>query len=249
MLRVILVDDEALARRGLRDLLAAHPALRIIGEAESAEAAAVLIRRDPPDALFLDINMAGADGFEMLGSLESPPKVVIVTAFAEHALRAFEVEAVDYLLKPVRPARLSEAVRRLEAACAGREDAAPYTKKDRICLRSLNRTLVARLSDVVALRADGDFARVYVSDEPASLLICHPLRYYEKTLPNPPFVRLDRSLMVNIDTVERIKRISRDEEHVWFQGVAEPFVLGRKASVELTKWLPDALLEGRRRPE
>lgn len=229
MLRVILVDDEPLARQGMRQLLSGHPSVAIVGEAQSTTAAAELVRREKPDAMFLDVRMPRANGFDLLAGLEAPPKVVFVTAHSEHALRAFEVEAVDYLLKPVRPERLAAAVRRLEAAVAARAaEAVPYQAQDRICLRLPRRTVVVSLSSVVAFLADGDFTRVFVEGE-APMLICHLLGHYERELPNPPFARLDRSLIINRNRILRLERHARSGVSLWLHGASDPFPLGRTA--------------------
>lgn len=233
MLRVILVDDEPLARRGLRQLLAAHGEIEIVAEAAGVAAARQLIAKEKPDAVFLDIRMPGADGFSLFGSAGVVPKVVFVTAYSEHAARAFDVEAVDYLLKPVRPARLAAAIRRLERACKGGDSAgAAYQASDRLCLRTPQRTVVVPLRSVAALVADGDFTKFFIRGE-KPLLICHPLGSYEKVLPRPPFRRLDRSLVVNLELVLSAERRSRDEARLVIEGVEEALVIGRTAQARL----------------
>jgi len=234
MLRVVLVDDEKLARLGMRQLLAAHPEIQVVGEAARVSAAAELIRAEKPDAVFLDIQMPGASGFELLGQWDAAPKVVFVTAHSEHAARAFDVQAVDYLLKPVHPARLADTVNRLTAACANTADAAPYKRGDRICLRTPERTLVTELAEIAALEAEGDFTRFYIAGKPP-LLICRSLGSYEKTLPLPPFARLSRSLIVNLDRIDAAAHPSRNEATLTLRGLPREFVLGRRAVARLKK--------------
>jgi len=236
MLRVILIDDEPLALQGLRQLLSAHPGIEIAGEADRAGTAMKLIEQARPDALFLDIRLHRSTGFELLGKLSKKPKVVFFTAHAEHAVRAFEVDAVDYLLKPVSPARLALAVGRLVAACSAIEEEHAYQRDDRICLRTPERTLVATLGSVAALEAEGDFTRVFVAGEPP-LLICRKLGGYERALPSPPFVRLDRSLIVNTDLVAAAEHRSRDDAKLRLRGVAHEFSLGRAAQSRLKEHL------------
>ena len=237
MLRVILVDDEPLARLGMRQLLASHPSISIVGEAQNAKVAAELIRREKPEGIFLDIHMPKSDGFDLLRDVADKPKVVFVTAHSEHAIRAFEVQAVDYILKPVRPERLADAVHRLTAACAAREESTPYKSSDRLCLRTPQRTLVADLKDVIALEADGDFTRVHITGE-SPLMICQSLSQYEATLPDPPFFRVGRSLMVNLNRITKAEPVSRDTMNLWLAGIAIPFPLGRRAQARLKKYLP-----------
>jgi two-component system LytT family response regulator len=233
MLRVMLVDDERLARQALRQMLAPMEGVELVAEADSATSAREAYERVKPHAVFLDIQMPREDGFAFLRALELPPKVVFVTAYSEHAVRAFEVEAVDYLLKPVRPKRLADAVARLREACGlNATGERGYGANDRICLRTPGRTVVATLDKVAALEADGDFTRFFVAGE-APIMICQKLGAYERLLPSPPFVRVSRSLMLNVDAFVRSQRLSRDEEQVWLSGLAEPITLGRAAQQRL----------------
>lgn len=234
MLRVVLVDDERLARQGIRQLLAAHPEVAVVGEAGRVPAAVEVIRAEKPDAIFLDIQMPGASGFELLGHFAEAPKVVFVTAHSEHAARAFEVQAVDYLLKPVSPARLADTISRLTAACQQTEDAVPYKTADRICLRTPQRTVLTSLKDIVAMEAEGDFTRFHMAGE-APLLVCRSLRNCEETFPAPPFLRLSRSLIINLDKVTSLEHPSRDEARLTLAGLPQPLTLGRRALARLKK--------------
>lgn len=234
MLRVVLVDDEKLARQGMRQLLANHPEVTVVGEASRVPAAHELIQNEKPDAVFLDIQMPGATGFDLLSDLENPPKIVFVTAYSEHAVRAFEVQAVDYLLKPVHPERLAAAVDRLGAICGAKEETTRYNRNDRMCLRTPQRTVITAMDDVIALEADGDFTRFYLSDQ-STLLICRTLSSCESTLPDPPFVRLSRSLMINLERLSGVEQISRDEARLSLRGLASQFVVGRRALTRLKK--------------
>lgn len=228
MLRVVLVDDERMARQGLRRLLESQPGVEVVGEAGQVAAATVLIEEQKPDAVFLDIQMPRVDGFQLLDQLKQPPKVVFVTAHSEHAVKAFAVQAVDYLLKPIRPERLAEAIHRLEAACAQEEESARYRADDRLCLRTPQRTVVAALSDVVAVEADGDFSRYYIVGQ-SPLLICRSLATSAQTLPSPPFLRASRSLLLNLARLTAIEHPSRDTGRLKFSGTDHVFSLGRRA--------------------
>ena len=233
MLKVILIDDEPLAREGLRDLLQAHPNLQIVGEAGNASAAEALVAAEQPDAAFLDINMPRKSGFEFLKDLKIPLPVIFVTAHSEYAVQAFEVQAVDYLLKPLEPLRLAAAVARLAEACGRREPTTPiYEKDDRICLRTPQRTVIARLGDIVTLEAEGDFTRIHLANE-APLLICQTLGHYEKSLPSPPFLRLSRKLAINTKRIKKITSLSRDETLLDLDGLAAPLSIGRRAAIRL----------------
>ncbi len=233
----MLVDDERLARQALRRALSKIPAIEVIGEADSVAAAREILAREPLDAIFLDVQMPRASGFELFTAGSISPKVIFVTAHSEHAARAFDVEAVDYLLKPVRATRLAVAVNRLRAACEGTNPSEEnYEATDRICLQTPERTVVATVSQIVALEADGDFTRVSVSGD-MPLMICRSLGSYEQVLPTKTFVRVDRSLMVNRHLVRRWRRVSRDEGLIWLEGKEDPVRLGRAAQARLRKAL------------
>ena len=120
-MRVVVVEDSRLARSGLVRMLAAYPGVEVVGEADHPDSALPLIRATRPDVLFLDIQMAGADAFDLLAQLDDHPRIVFTTAHAEYAVRSFEFDTVDYLLKPISHERLAQAIRKLEA----RDDAAP----------------------------------------------------------------------------------------------------------------------------
>ena len=117
--RAVLIDDERLARKELRRLLAAHEGVELIGEAASVAEAKALIEREEPELIFLDVEMPDGTGFDLLGQLDDLPQVIFTTAFDAHALKAFEVNALDYLLKPVEPKRLAAALQKVTAPVKG----------------------------------------------------------------------------------------------------------------------------------
>src|SRR5258708_37747866 len=188
-MRVVIVDDEHLARQAMRRLLAAHPEVEIIGEAETTDEAIAVIKRLQPQLVFLDIERGGADGFDLLAEFERPPVVVFVTAYAEYAVEAFEVNAVDYLLKPVAPERLAESLARAERQLA--QSAAPPGTRV-IALRTPKQTVLVPAGDIAALRADGDFTHVHVADQPAVTAWRTPSPVAELP-PRPRFLALSRS--------------------------------------------------------
>jgi len=231
--RVLIVDDEPLARSAIRRLLAAHPTVEIVGEADSTDEARRAIERTKPQLIFLDIELGGGDGFDLLASLEQPPIVVFVTAYAQHAVEAFAVDAVDYLLKPVAPERLAESLGRVERQLARAAlPAAPGV----IELKTPKRTVLAQPAEIVALRADGDFTRVQVAHQP-EVMIWRTLAHFESLLPSPPFLRLGRSLIINRDRLRNFETPSRDTARLTLQGMTEPLVLGRAATARLREAL------------
>ncbi|HSI00223.1 MAG TPA: LytTR family DNA-binding domain-containing protein [Reyranella sp.] len=235
MLRALIVDDERLARQAMRRLLAAHDDVEIVGEADSLAQAIDAIRRETPEVVFLDIALGDGDGFELIAALERPPVVVFVTAYAEYAVEAFGVDAVDYLLKPVEPERLAESLERITRKLAQRADTPPG-RPSVIALKTPKRTVMAEPGEIAALRADGDFTRVLLAERP-EVMIWRTLAHFEALLPSPPFFRLGRSLIVNRDRLRTVEAPSRESTAITLHGIAEPLVLGRTAAQRLREIL------------
>ena len=220
MLRVMVVDDEPPARRGLRRLLRAHADVEVVAEAgtvSEAQAQAAALR---PDAIFLDVELTDGRGFDLVAQLSPMPAIVFVTSHDLYAVRAFDVSAVDFLLKPVDPQRLAVTVERLRrhrqetlrAPVSGRErqddvelngDPQRGSPQQRIHLRIDGRSVVAPLGTVAMLAAEADFTRIFLKGA-RDYLVCRLLRHFEAQLPTPPFVRISRSLIVNLDQLERV---------------------------------------------
>jgi two-component system LytT family response regulator len=191
-----VVDDERLARARLRTLLEAHPGVTVVGEADSVAAAEVANAAHAPDVIFLDIAMPGGSGFDLFARVRLEADVVFVTAFDEHAIRAFEVGAVDYLLKPIEPARLADSIERLR----GRPRPAP----DRICLTGGGGVRVVPAADVISVRADGDYCELLLRDG-TRIVQKETLTRWEQRL-GPAFVRVHRDALVSLAEVERVER-------------------------------------------
>jgi two-component system, LytTR family, response regulator len=225
MSKVAVIDDERLARKYLKQLLAEHPSLEFVGEAENVNEGARLCEQAKPDLVFLDVQMPGADGFDLLARLNPVPKVIFVTAYAEYAVRAFDVQAVDYLLKPVSPERMLQALKRAGALPG---EAKALTLDDSVCLRDGTRVVVTPLRDIVAIEAQADYTRVRFTTH-APLLVHRRMREWESLLPESTFARLDRSLFVNLTAIARLESTSRDEGLLYLSYDKDPLPLGRVA--------------------
>jgi two-component system, LytTR family, response regulator len=236
VLRVAIVDDEALARRGMRRLLGGYKQLEIVGEAASLKTAMELIRAERPDALFLDIEMHGGSGFDLLQDLQERPDVVFVTAHDRYAVKAYDFSVLDYLLKPIDPERLAEAVTKLEKARASRQ-ALLRSQAPALRLRTNTRTLIQRVDCIAAMRAEGDYTRVFVANSPA-ILVGQSLGRFEAQVPTPPFLRINRSLIVNTHRIREIETVDRDTMHISLDGCAEAFVVGRATAARIRKLYP-----------
>lgn len=208
-MKALLVDDEPLARRELRRLLEAHPEVEVVGEAGSAAEAERQIAALLPDLLFLDIQMPARTGFELLESLEDAPQVVFTTAYDQHALRAFEVGALDYLMKPIAPARLAAALERVRE----RMSAAPrgeWLDLDRpLLVREGDASLLVRLREVAWIEAAGNYVQLHFGQHRPLLL--HAMAALERRLDPDRFVRASRSAIVNLDHVSGFEAGVRGE--------------------------------------
>lgn len=226
--RALLIDDEEPARNRLRELLAERSDVEVVGEAASVAEAEQLCGSLRPDLLFLDLQMPRGSGFELLGRINPVPDVIFVTAHDQYAVRAFEVNAIDYLLKPVFAERLDLAMcrlagRRSEAAEAPR---ARFRDGDRLFLPTSNGLRVALIRQVTHVTADGNYTSVKLFDG-SSHLIDRSMNEWEALLPAAQFVRLDRSLLLNLAHIESLRVNSRDTAQVTVSGSSEVLKIGR----------------------
>ncbi len=195
-MKALIIDDERLARVELRRLLSVHPHVAIVGEARNGEEGLELIERLTPDVLFLDIRMPGLNGFELLERLPNVPQVIFTTAFDDYALKAFEVNALDYLVKPVDPARLASALARLRPP-----PAAP--RLEQVFVKDGDRCWFVRVTDIFLLESEGNYTRLYFGKERP--LIPRSLAALEERLDSATFFRAGRRHIVNLKWVERIE--------------------------------------------
>lgn len=231
MLRVLIIDDEAPARRYLRQLLEVEPDVHIEGEAATIEHARALIRKYRPDALFLDIALTCGTGFDLLADLQPAPAVVFVTAHDGYAARAFDVDAVDYLLKPVRPERLAHTLARLH----------PRTGNGYLAARSKNGTRLFRVHDLTIAQAQGDYVRLCRASSangPVNELMHITLKRLAMQLPSPPFCAVSRSMIINLTHIAHVGPRPGAQSEVTFTNDIPPVVLGRTATMRLRRAMP-----------
>jgi two-component system LytT family response regulator len=201
-MKALIIDDERLARLELRRLLAAHPGLQVVGEAGNAIEGRAAIEELAPDLVFLDIQMPGGSGFDLLASLDDPPAVVFTTAFDQYALRAFEVSALDYLLKPIEPQRLAHAVNKVLRQADVPKDGAkdkPVAQDGKVFIKDGERCWFVALEQIVLFESEGNYTRVYF-DRHRPLLL-RSLNQLETRLDPERFLRVSRRQIVNLDFV------------------------------------------------
>jgi two-component system LytT family response regulator len=253
-LTALLVDDERLARRELRTLLGAHADdIAVVGEASSVREAARRLETLEPDVVFLDVQMPRQSGFELLAQVDNRFRVVFVTAYDAYALRAFEVNALDYLLKPVHPERLARTVGRLRLAAAGADDEAappprpepsspaprpadddarPLGADDHLFLSFDRRARFVRVRAIVCVCGAGDYTEVVLEDGQRAL-VSRTLRQWEDRLPPRTFVRIHRATIVNLDFVERVERGEDEAYEVFVRGLDGPLTMSRRQAARV----------------
>ncbi|HEX5172474.1 MAG TPA: LytTR family DNA-binding domain-containing protein [Cyclobacteriaceae bacterium] len=212
MTKVILIDDEPLSREIIKSYLASYKNLLVVAECNDGFEGVKAIMQHQPDLIFLDIQMPKINGFEMLELVEQPPAVIFTTAFDEYAIRAFEANAVDYLLKPFSEDRFRKAVDKfLEKSSANSKDetntllesvASSPNQAERIVVRTGNKVKIIPTHDIHYLEADDDYVKIVTQE--GSFLKNRTMQFYEKTLDPNFFVRVHRSYIVHVNQITRI---------------------------------------------
>ena len=212
-MRALIVDDERLARKELSSLLSDFQKVEVIGEAINVDDAFQKVQELKPDLLFLDIQMPGKSGFDLLEMLDSVPQVIFTTAYDEYALRAFDVNALDYLLKPIQKERLKESLNKLMERKADRtQDALAKNSKlgvtDQVFVKDGDRCWFVKLSEVRLFESEGNYIKVYFADHRP--MIHKSLNALDEKLDDRSFFRASRKHIINLSWIEKIEP--------WFNG-------------------------------
>ena len=234
-MKAVLIDDERLARNELRRLMAAFPDVELVGEAANSRQARELLEKLAPDLMFLDVQMPGESGMELLASLEAPvPEVIFTTAYDEFAVKAFELNALDYLLKPVDPARLTTAMEKLRAKRAATKSPGPTeTAKpnrdrlatgDKVFVREGERCWFVEVGSIRLLESEGNYTRVHFDNAQPQLF--RSLNAMEERLDPKYFFRANRRQIINLTWIDKIEP--------WFSGGLLVHLKGG-AKVELSR--------------
>ncbi|NEQ50628.1 MAG: response regulator transcription factor [Leptolyngbya sp. SIO3F4] len=215
MVTALIIDDERLARQELRSLLEEHTSVQILGEAGNADEAREKVEGLRPDLIFLDIQMPGKNGFELLSTLDYTPEVIFVTAYDEYALKAFEVSALDYILKPVEETRLAESLKhtlqKIEAKQEKHtpaEDTEILSENDQVFVKDGDRCWFVTLREVRLFESEGNYVRVYFENNKP--LILKSLNNLDKRLSDKSFFRANRKHIINLKWIDKVE--------TWFNG-------------------------------
>lgn len=211
-MKVLIIDDERLARKELGNLLAEYKDIEVLGEAANADEAEEMIDKLDPDLIFLDIQMPGRTGFELLETLEKTPKVIFTTAYDEYALKAFEFNALDYLLKPIEPKRLTESINKIRKEVEAQEQqqkkSNQLTVNDQVFVKDGDSCWFVKLKDVRLFESDGNYIKVYFDKNKP--MIHKSLNALDEKLDNKHFFRVSRKHIINLEWI--------DEIETWFNG-------------------------------
>ena len=215
-MKALIVDDERLARKELMSLLSDYTQIEVVGEAVNVDDAYQKIKELQPELLFLDIQMPEKTGFDLLEMLDDVPQVIFTTAYDEYAIKAFEVNALDYLLKPVQPERLKESIQKLTSAREKEEEeggereekTAKLGPNDQVFVKDGDKCWFVRLSKIRLFESDGNYIKVYFDNQKP--MIHKSLNALDERLDDKVFFRANRKHMINLNWVDNIEP--------WFNG-------------------------------
>lgn len=214
-MKALIIDDERLARKELMTLLKEHDSIEVIGECNNASEAKAEIEKLQPDLIFLDIQMPGKNGFELLEEISFVPEVIFTTAYDEYALKAFEVNAFDYLLKPIEADRLKDTLQKLEEERdshekqeSGNQAGKRLGLDDQVFVKDGDRCWFVKLNKVSSFESEGNYVRVFFDKNKP--LILKSLNSLEQRLDDKKFFRANRKFIINLDWVKDIEN--------WFNG-------------------------------
>jgi two-component system LytT family response regulator len=227
LMAALIIDDERLARNALKNKLEAFPEIEIVGEASNVKNAVTAIEELNPDLLFLDIQLYNETGFDILDKIKYEGKIIFVTAHDEFAIRAFEINAVDYILKPISHERLKNAIDRLNSADKKREyKTDKFNYEDRILVMCGERMKFIKLENLSHVTASGDYSGINTSDG-NEYLSSKSMNEWEERLPAQYFLRIHRSTIINIDFIEKAEKWFNYSSLIRLRGVEKTFKVSR----------------------
>lgn len=234
-IKAIVVDDERLARKELILMLNEFSNIEISGEASDISTAQKLLTEIKPDLVFLDIQMPGESGFDLINSIPANTKVIFVTAFDEYAIRAFDVSALDYLLKPVNPKRLKETIEKIgqvNSSVLILGELRKLEEHDRLLVTLNSKLQFIKVNSIIYISAAGDYTEVQTSEHQKGITL-KSIKEWEMRLPESLFVRIHRSTIVNLEFVERIDEWFQKSYRIHLKNIDFPFEVSRRYTAKL----------------
>lgn len=205
-IKAVIVEDSRLARNELKELIKEHKEIELLGEAENVDDGFELIQKTQPDLLFLDINMPEKDGFELLEMLDQVPITVFTTAFDEYAIKSFEYNALDYLLKPINSKRFAKAMdkvrNQLDESVESEESRGTLTESSQIFIKDGDKCWLVKIGDISLFEIVGNYTRVYFNDQKP--LLYKSLNQIEEKLPQENYFRANRQQIVNVNFIKEV---------------------------------------------
>lgn len=228
MYKAIIVDDEYWARVSLQDKLKEIPEIEVIGEADSITKAKKEIEKLNPDILFLDVQLNDGTGFDLLNQLEFSGKVIFITAYDKYAVRAFEINALDYLMKPISERRLKMAIEKINITKAPIKKKIPEKFKydDRLMVIYRDYIHFIKISAIVLITAAQDYTLIKATDG-KEYLLSKSMNEWESRLPEKKFCRIHRSSIINFEFIEKITKYSSNSANIYLKDFDEPFKVSR----------------------
>lgn len=232
-IKTIIVEDSRLARNELKELIKTHPELEVIGEAENVDTAYKMINEMKPQLIFLDINMPEKDGFELLEMLDDVPVTVFTTAFDEYAIKSFEYNALDYLLKPINEKRFGDAVQKIKDKIDSNEQERSanhnLTEENQIFIKDGEKCWLVKIGEICLFEIVGNYTRVYFKDNKP--MIYKSLNQIEERLPQNLFFRANRQQIINLKFIKSVDNWFNGKLKATMQNGAEIEISRRQSSL------------------
>lgn len=232
---VLIVDDERLAREKLKKVLRSFSEVELLGEADDVKTATDILEKQSPDLIFLDIHLGSESGFDIVPAVPDDTQIIFVTAYDQYAVRAFEINALDYLLKPVRKQRMQEAMQRIRNRDAKKKSADPpvdFSYEDTIFINTPDVCKFLKLSSITSIDADGSYSHIY-EKEGENYAIHKSLGEWEAILDSSHFVRIHRSHIVNKNYIEDVEKWFNYTYRVRVKNREEELPMSRRRAGEL----------------
>jgi two-component system LytT family response regulator len=226
-LTTLIIDDERLARLNLRKKLNTYSEVEVIGEASGVEAGIKAIRELQPDLLFLDIHLSDGNGFDLLNKAEFKGKIIFVTAFDEYACRAFEINAIDYLLKPISNERLKSAIMNIIHSENEKSNSSlhKFRYDDRLMIEQKKMIHFIKIENIIYIKADREYTYLFENGG-KEYLVLKSIGYWQKELPDEQFARVHRNSIINFNYIEKTERVGNTAK-IFLRSVPEPVTISR----------------------